>query len=62
MIEQYPRGKELLWMAHFRSEPDKGDMDGGRLKISGTLEEAAKKAQRFAEEHDLIVQCLRRRY
>lgn len=63
-LEQYPRGKDLLWMAHYRpiDDPDGGSMDGPDMKLSGTLEEAAKRAQEIAERDGLILQCLRRRY
>lgn len=61
-LNQYPNGTDLLWMAHYRSSPEKGDMDGGKLKIDGTAEEAMAYAQRHAEESGQILQCLRRRY
>jgi hypothetical protein len=61
-MEQYPNGTELLWMAHYRRDPDGGDMDGASAKISGTAEEAMKEAQQIAEKENLILQCLRRRY
>lgn len=63
-LEQYPEGTEVLWMAHYRdrNNPDSGAMDGPKLKISGTLEEAAVEAQEFAVQENLILQCLRRRY
>ena len=60
--EQYPSGTDVLWMAHYRPSPDVGTMDGPKAKCSGTLEEAAKKAQEIAEKHGWILQCLRRRY
>lgn len=58
----YPKGTDLLWMAHFRKDPDGGDMDGGTLKISGTLIDAAHEAEEHARETGQILQCLRRRY
>jgi len=61
-IEQYPSGDDRLWMAHYRKEPDGGDMEGPTSKISGTLEEAAVEAQAEAVENGWILQCLRRRY
>lgn len=61
-IDQYPLGTDKLWMAHYRSHPDSGDMDGQTRKIDGPLESAAVEAQKFAEENNLILQCLRRRY
>ena len=62
MVEQYKDGTEVLWMAHYRKDPEIGDMNGATLKISGTTIEAAQKAQDYAEENNLILQCLRRRY
>lgn len=62
MEEQYPRGTELLWMAHYRSEPDNGDIDGETRKISGIIQEAAAEAQKYAEDNGLVLQCLRRRF
>jgi hypothetical protein len=62
VFSQYPRGTELLWMAHYRKDWLGGDMDGHSEKLSGTLEEAAKQAQDIAERDNLILQCLRRRY
>lgn len=61
-LHQYPNGTDVLWMAHYRKDPFGGDMDGTAIKLSGTLEEAAKEAQKFAEKENLILQCLRRRY
>lgn len=61
-LNQYPHGHEDLWMAHYRKNPDSGDMDGPCSKLSGTLEEAAIKAQEIAVRDNLILQCLRRRY
>jgi hypothetical protein len=62
MIEQYPEGTDLLWMAHYRKDPNVGDMDGFSSKISGTAEEAMVKAQQIAVKENAILQCLRRRY
>ncbi len=59
---QYPEGTDLLWMAHYRKDPDSGDMDGPVYKMSGTLQEAAEEAQKIAVRDGLILQCLRRRY
>lgn len=61
-VEQYPLGTDVLWMAHFRDEPDGGDMDGVSMKCSGTLQEACEKPQQYAEEEGIILQCIRRRY
>ena len=61
-VEQYLHGTDKLWMAYYRSSPEKGDMNGISRKFSGTLEEAAVEAQRFAEETGNILQCLRRRF
>lgn len=61
-IDQYPRGTDLLWMAHFRKHPDKGDMDGGSLKYDGTFLEAAKEVDKYCIEHNVVLQCLRRRF
>lgn len=61
-MEQYPRGTDVLWMAHYRKEPDGGDMDGSAVKLSGTAEEAMEEAQGIAKKCDMILQCLRRRY
>lgn len=55
----YPQGTDLLWMAHYS---DSGDMDGPTTKLSGTIEEAAKAAQKYGEDNGLRLQCLRRRY
>ena len=33
--EQYPAGTDLLWMAHYRKDPDGGDMDGPSRKLDG---------------------------
>jgi hypothetical protein len=49
-------------MAHYRSEPSKGDMAGPSAKLSGTLEKAARRAQEIAVIEGYILQCLRRRY
>lgn len=61
---QYLHGTDVLWMAHYRDEnnPESGAMDGMKLKISGEMVEAAIVAQKHADEHGLILQCLRRRY
>lgn len=59
---QYPHGTDLLWMAHYRREPDGGDMEGPTLKLSGTIEEAAAHAQEHAVENKSILQCLKRRF
>jgi hypothetical protein len=61
-IEQYPHCTELLWMAHYRKNPDGGDMDGMAIKLSGTLEEVCVIAQQKAMEYNKILQCIRRRY
>ncbi len=61
-MNQYPEGNDLLWNAVYRKNPDIGAMDGQVIKLSGTLEEAAKEAQQFAEKWNLILQCLHRRY
>ena len=64
-INQYPLGKDLLWMAHYRSDPpnqNDASMSGAAIKISGTMIQAAKIAQEKAEEENWILQCLRRRY
>ena len=61
-INQYPLGSDLLWMAHYRKNSNGGDCDGPYLKISGTIEEACIVAQKYAIRHNLILQCLRRRY
>ena len=64
-INQYPLGKDLLWMAHYRPAPpnlNDTNMNGIAIKISGTMIQAAKTAQKKAEEENLILQCLRRRY
>ena len=60
--QQYPHGTSLLWMAHYRDDPDGGDMDGPSRKISGTAVEAMVEAQAVAEREGFILQCLRRRY
>lgn len=62
VVNQYPEGTDLLWMAHYRSEPSKGDMAGPSAKLSGTLEKAARRAQEIAVIEGYILQCLRRRY
>ena len=59
---QYPEGTDLLWMAHYRKDPDGGDMDGPVYKLSGTFQQAAEEANRIAVTKGLILQCLRRRY
>jgi len=61
-LPQYPKGTELLWMAHYRKDPDSGDMDGVAIKLSGTAEQAMLEAQEYAEDEDIILQCIRRRY
>ena len=61
-VEQYPSGTDDLWMAHYRSNPDGGDMNGPSYTLDGTLQEACAEAQRIAEREGLILQCLRRRY
>lgn len=61
-LNQYKDGTTLLWMANYRSHPDKGDVVGPYLKIDGTTVEAAIIAQQFAETNNLILQCLKRRY
>ena len=64
-INQYPLGKDLLWMVHYRpikENSSAGSMNGTARKISGTLIQAAKIAQELAEENNLLVQCIRRRY
>jgi len=61
-INQYPDGTEVLWMAHYRQDPNGGDMDGMAVKLSGKLEGVAVEAQKIAVEYNMILQCLRRRY
>lgn len=61
-IEQYPKGTERLWKATYRADKDVGLMDGCTVKLSGTMAEAAAEAQRIAEEENMILQCLSRRY
>lgn len=61
-LNQYPKGTDLLWMAHYRKDPNGGDVDGPHAKLSGTLVEAAKEAQDIAEREGYVLQCLRRRY
>jgi len=61
-IDQYPSGTDVLWMAHYRTTPESGDMDGMAVKLSGTLEEVAVQAQEIAVKENAILQCLRRRY
>lgn len=61
-INQYPSGTDKLWMAHYRTTPESGDMDGMAVKLSGTLEEVAIEAQKIAVKENAILQCLRRRY
>ena len=64
-INQYPFGKDLLWMIHYRPTKENsstGNMNGTSRKMSGTLIQVAKIAQELAEENNLLVQCIRRRY
>ncbi len=59
---QYPRGTDLLWMAYYRKDMDRGDLEGPHRKISGTFEEASKEAHAYALKNGHILQCLKRRY
>ena len=59
---QYPEGTDLLWVANYRSSPEKGDMNGGSIKISGDAVSAMIEAQKIAEKEGLILQCLNRRF
>jgi hypothetical protein len=52
----------LAWMAHYRRDPKGGDTDGPAVKLSGSVVEAAREAERIAERDGLVLQCLRRRY
>lgn len=61
-FDLYPEGNDRLWMAHYRSDPNVGSMDGETLKIDGTLTDASLVAEEYAKEHSIILQCLRRRY
>jgi hypothetical protein len=58
-INHYPSGTDLLWLAHFSND---GGMDGPTRKISGTIEEAVAEAQEYAEQNDIRLQCIHRRY
>ena len=62
--ELYPKGTDLLWMAHFMPEDpaEYGSMNGPSMKISGTLEEAARIAEHESRTTGKLLQCLRRRY
>lgn len=53
--EQYPGGTEVLWMAHYRKDPDGGDTEGPSLKISGEAVAAMAEAQRIAEKEGWIL-------
>lgn len=61
-FNQYPEGTDRLWMAHYRKNPDSGDVDGETLKIDGTLLDASRIADEYAKDNNIILQCLRRRY
>lgn len=58
----YPLGTDDLWYAHFRRDPEGGDMDGTAIKLEGTLIDAAIQAEEIGRRENLILQCLRRRY
>jgi hypothetical protein len=52
----------LLWQATYRKHPNSGAVDGFSVKLSGSIVEAAERAEQIGIENKAVLQMLRRRY